>query len=296
MSGKQSEGLISRQYKRNSPFLESWRRIRTNPGAVFGLCLLTLIILMMVYSFFFISYEQVTALDAGNRFQPPSSAHPFGTDDMGRDLFLRTLYGSRYSLAVAFGAVGFGLVIGVFMGAIGGYFGGMVEEVIMRVNDVIASIPALLLGMVIVSVIGPGLKNLLVAVGFSCIAGFTRMTRAAVLTVKGNEYVESSRAIGMSQFRIIFSQVLPNSISPLIVSATSRMATSVLSAAGLSFLGFGVPVPLPEWGALISGGRAYMKLAPHLTLFPGLFIMAMTFACALLGDGLRDALDPRLKT
>ena len=295
MRGKQQENLISRQYKRNSPFMESWRRIRTNPGAVFGLCLLLLIILMTIGSFFFISTDQITTINPSNRFSPPSAEYPFGTDDMGRDLFLRTIYGSRYSLAIGFGAVGFGLVIGVFMGAIAGYFGGTLEEVLMRVTDVIASIPALLLGMVIVSVIGPGLMNLLIAVGFSSIAGFIRMTRAAVLTVKGNEYVESAKAIGMSQFRIIFTQVLPNSISPLIVSATSRMATTILSAAGLSFLGFGVPVPLPEWGALIAGGRAFMKMAPHLTLFPGLFIMAITFACALLGDGLRDALDPRLK-
>ena len=295
MSTKSSEALVSRQYQRNSPFMESWRRIRSNPGAVFGLALMSLIILTMVYSMIFVDYEQVVAMDSKNRFQPPSAQHLFGTDDFGRDVFLRVIYGSRYSLAVAFGAVGIGLVIGIFLGAVSGYFGGILDEIIMRVSDIIASIPALLLGMVIVTILGPGLRNLLVAIAFSCIAGFTRMTRASVLTVVGNEYVEASKAIGMSQYRIIFTQILPNSISPLIVSATARMATSVLSAAGLSFLGFGVSSPTPEWGAMISSGRAFLKMAPHLTLYPGIFIMAMTFACSLLGDGLRDALDPRLK-
>ena len=290
-----SKDLVSIQYKKTSLFLVSWRRIRSNPGAMFGLCLISIIILIALFSIIFIDYEQVTAMDSKMRFQPSSMQHLFGTDEYGRDLFLRVLYGSRYSLVVAFGAVGFGFIIGTFFGAIAGYFGGKVEEVIMRLTDIIAAIPALLLGMVIVTILGPGLKNLLVSIGFSSIATFIRMTRASVLSVKSNEYVEASRAIGMSHFRIIFTQVLPNSVSPLIVTATARMATAVLAAASLSFLGFGISAPTPEWGAMISGGRAYLSMAPHLTFFPGLFIMSMTFACALLGDGLRDALDPRLK-
>jgi len=295
MSRKQSKTLATQEFSRNSLFKETWRRIRTNPGAMFGLCLLALIILAMVYSLFFISYEQITAMNPASRFKTPSITHPFGTDEFGRDIFLRTLYGSRYSLIVAFGAVGFGFVIGTIMGGSAGFFGGMVEEVLMRITDVIASIPALLMGMVIVTLLGPGLRNLLVAIGFSSISEFSRMSRAAVLTVKGSEYVESAQAVGMSKFRILFTQVLPNSMSPLIVTATSRMALAVLSAASLSFLGFGISMPTPEWGAMISGSRAFLTMAPHIALFPGLFIMAMTFACALIGDGLRDALDPKLK-
>lgn len=285
---------ISEKYQREPRILMTWKRLRTNVGAIIGLVILLAIILAMLYSFFFISYADITKMDGKNKYAPPSAEHPFGTDEMGRDLFKRCVYGARYSVAIAFGAVGFGLIIGVFFGSISGYFGGTVDMVIMRLTDIISSIPGTLLGMVIVTILGAKLVNLLIAVGVSCIAGFIRLSRASVLTVRSNEYVESARAIGMSEFRIIFTQVLPNSISPLIVSATARMGTSVLAAAGLSFLGFGVAVPLPEWGALISGSRNFLTYAPHLCYFPGLCIMALAFACALLGDGLRDALDPKL--
>lgn len=289
-----TQSMISIQYKRENRLMEVWKRLRKNPGAVVGLIILCGLVLLMIYSFLFISFEDITVLNSKNRFALPSAEHIFGTDEMGRDLFLRIIYGSRYSLAVAFGSVAIGMIVGIFFGSIAGYFGGKVENLIMRLADIMSSIPAILLGMVIVTILGPTLMNLMIAVGVTAIAGFIRMSRASVLSVKGNEYVESARAIGMSEFRIIFTQVLPNSLSPLIVTATARMATSVLSAAGLSFLGFGISVPYPEWGALISGSRAYLNFAPHLCYFPGLFIMLMAFACALLGDGLRDALDPKL--
>ncbi len=294
MSKNKTLSMISSQYQRENRLLAVWKRLRKNPGAVMGLIILLCIIGLMVYSFLFISYEDITIINSKNRFALPSAQHIFGTDEMGRDLFKRVIYGSRYSLAVAFGSVSIGMVVGIFFGSIAGYFGGWVDNLIMRLSDVLSSIPGILLGMVIVTILGANLTNLLVAVGVTNIASFIRMSRASVLTVKGNEYVESARAIGMSEFRIIFTQVLPNSLSPLIVTATARMATAVLSAAGLSFLGFGITVPNPEWGALISGSRAFLNYAPHLCYFPGLFIMMMAFACALLGDGLRDALDPKL--
>lgn len=289
-----TQSMISSQYQRENRLLSVWKRLRTNVGAVVGLFILSAIILSMVYSFLFISYEDITAINAKNMFALPSAEHLFGTDEMGRDLLTRIIYGSRYSLAVAFGSVAIGMIVGIFFGSIAGYFGGRVENLIMRIADIMSSIPGVLLGMVIVTILGPTLINLMIAVGVASIANFIRMSRASVLTVKNNEFVESARAIGMSEFRIIFSQVLPNSFSPLIVTATARMATSVLSAAGLSFLGFGISVPYPEWGALISGSRSYLNFAPHLCYFPGIFIMLMAFACALLGDGLRDALDPKL--
>lgn len=292
---EKTQSMISSQYQRENRMLAVWKRLRTNIGAVVGLIILSILILMMIYSFLFISYEDITRYNAKNTFAPPSSEHIFGTDEMGRDLFIRIVYGSRYSLAVAFGSVAIGMIVGIFFGAIAGYFGGKIENLIMRIADVMSSIPGVLLGMVIVTILGPTLLNLMIAVGVPAISGFIRMARASVLTVKGNEYVEAARAIGMSEFRIIFTQVLPNSFSPLIVTATARMATSVLGAAGLSFLGFGISVPYPEWGALISGSRSYLNFAPHLCYFPGMFIMLMAFACALLGDGLRDALDPKLK-
>ena len=286
--------MISQQYQKENRFVAIWKRLRTNVGAVIGLCVLIALILLMVYSFFFISYDDITFCDVKNRFAKPSSAHWFGTDEMGRDLFKRVIYGTRYSIAIAFGSVAFGMIFGIFFGALAGFFGGWVDNLIMRACDVIQAIPGTLLGMVLVAILGATLRNLLIAVGVSCISGFVRMTRASVLTVKSNEYVESARAIGMSDLRIIFSQVLPNSFSPIIVIAASRMASSVLSAAGLSFLGFGVAVPNPEWGALISGSRNYLSYAPHLCYAPGVFIMLLAFSCALLGDGLRDALDPKL--
>lgn len=294
MRKSKSATLISKQYRRKGFLIEVWLRLRTNRGAVFGLAVLALFILIMVYTFIFMTPADVSKIDSKSRYLPPSAAHPFGTDDMGRDLFVRVLYGTRYSLAIAFGAVGIGAVIGTFFGSIAGYYGGWTDQIIMRITDVLHSLPGILLGMVIVTILGAGLQTLMIAIGFTVISGFVRMARASVLSVKTSEFVESARAIGMSEFRIVFSQVLPNSISPLIVTFTARMATSVLAAAGLSFLGFGVPVPLPEWGALISAGRNYLTTAPHLTLFPGIFIMLMAFSCALLGDGLRDALDPKL--
>ena len=285
---------LSSQYQKENRSAMVWKRLKANRGAFLGLIILCIMFLMMIYSFIFISYDEISAIDSKHTFQDPSWEHPFGTDEMGRDMLKRTIYGSRYSLAVAFGAVGIGMIIGTFFGCIAGYYGGWVDNLIMRASDVLSSLPGTLLGMVIVTILGAKLINLIIAVGVSCIAGFIRMARASVLTVKANEYVESARAIGMSEFRIIFTQVLPNSLSPLIVTATARMATAVLSAAGLSFLGFGVPVPNPEWGALISGSRNYLRFAPHLCYFPGIFIMLMAFSCALLGDGLRDALDPKL--
>ena len=289
-----SVSMISAQYQKENRALALWNRLKTNKGAVAGLIILILLLLSMVYSFIFISYDDITRLNGALMFAKPSAQHLFGCDELGRDLLARCIYGSRYSIAVGFGSVIIGAIIGVFFGAIAGYFGGWADNLIMRASDVMSSLPGTLLGMVIMSILGAKLINLIIAIGVSCIAGFIRMGRAAVLTTKSNEYVEAARAIGMSELRIIFTQVLPNSLSPLIVTATSRLSTAVLSAAGLSFLGFGVPVPKPEWGALISGSRNYLQLAPHLCYFPGIFIVLMSFSCAVLGDGLRDALDPKL--
>ena len=282
-------------YKKRSRFKESWASLRTNPGAVFGIIVVIIYLLILIAGFIFFTEKDVVAIRPKETFQAPSAAHLFGTDAMGRDLFARIIYGSRYSLTVGFGAVVFGFIVGVAIGAISGYYGGWTDMIIMRLTDVISAIPGTLLCMVFVAMLGPGMKNLLVSIGVSCIVGYIRLARATILSTRGEEYVEAARAIGMPELRIIYTQVLPNSLSPLIVSTSARIATCILSAAGLSFLGFGVPVPLPEWGALISDGRNYLASAPHLTTYPGIFIMVITFACSLLGDGLRDALDPRLK-
>lgn len=295
MNKKSSQMLISQKYDRKGLLSEIWQRIRTNPGAVLGIIVLSILILTMLFGIFFISYEQVTKMNPLQRLKPPSSAHWFGTDEMGRDMFLRVIYGLRYSYSLAIGAVAMAFCIGTFFGSLAGFFGGKVDTIIMRTTDIMSSVPTILLGMVIVSVLGSSTTNLLLAIGVTASPMFVRMSRASVLTVRGNEYVEAAQAIGMSNFRIVYTQALPNALSPLIVSLTSRMGTAILEIASLSFLGFGVKVPLPELGALVSSGRNYINAAPFITIFPGLFIVLTTFSFAMLGDGLRDALDPRLK-
>ena len=288
------KNLIARQYEKKSLLGETWSRVRTNPGALFGLAVLAIIVLMMLYSIFFVNYTDIIRFGT-SRYQPPSAAHLFGTDEMGRDVFQRIMYGSRYSLAVAFGAVMMGTVAGASIGAIGTYYGGFLEELIMRASDILSSIPPLLMGMVIVSILGNSLINVMVAVSISVIPVAIRMTRAAVISVKNQEFIEAAHAIGMSNVRIIFTQVIPNSLSPIIVMVTMRMAIAIIDASSLSFLGFGIQPPTPEWGAMVSTSRHFIRIAPHLSIIPGIFIMVTTFACALLGDGLRDALDPKLK-
>ena len=286
--------LVSKQYKKRSQLGEIFHRLKQNRGAMVGLIIVALLFLTFIGSLL-ISYESVTATNPSTRFLPPSLTHPFGTDNVGRDNFLRTIYGTRYSLLVGFGAASVATIIGVFMGAIAGYFGGILEDLVMRFADVLASIPGMLLGMVIMSVLGQNLMNLIFAVAITAVPIFIRMTRASVISIRNQEFVEASRAIGFSSLRIIFSQVVPNGLSPIIVTFTSSLGISIVVAAALSFLGFGIPVPNPEWGALISGGRNYLRTAPWLMTFPGLFIMVTVLALNLLGDGLRDALDPKLK-
>ena len=287
--------LVTKKYKKRSQLGEIFHRLKKNKGSMVGLVIIVLILLMFLYSIFFVSYEAVTTGVSRDRLSPPSAKYLFGADSMGRDLFLRVLYGSRYSLAIGFGGSGIAAIIGITLGAIAGYYSGVRETLIMRLADVLSSIPALLLGMVIMSVLGSTLPNLIIAVGVTSIPVYIRMTRAAILSVRNQEYVEAARAIGLPNFRIIFSQVLPNGLSPIIVTFTMNLGLIILAASGLSFLGFGIQVPRPEWGTLIAGGREFSRTAPHLLTFPGLFIMITVLAFNMLGDGLRDALDPKLK-
>lgn len=273
-----------------------WHRLKKNKGSMVGLAIIIILILIAILTALFVDYNTVIIkYNVAEHMQPPSWRHPFGTDDMGRDLFWRTLYGARYSLIIGIGATSIALVFGIFFGSMAGFFGGLADDIIMRVMDIFASIPGVLMGMVIVCVLGTSLTNLLLAVGVTAIPAFTRITRASILTIRNQEYVEAARTIGMSNMRIIFTQIIPNGLSPIIVSASSRIGACTISAAGLSFLGFGVPMPTPEWGALISLGRNFFRTAPWLTFFPGIFIIITVLAFNLLGDGLRDALDPKLK-
>lgn len=286
----------SRKYKKRSTFDSLWRQLRKNKGAVIGLALLLLIIVIALISPKIFDYNtQVIANNVKERMQAPSAAHWFGTDDMGRDIFTRVCYGARYSLAVGVVAVMFALVFGVTLGSAAGYIGGVFENITMRICDIFSSIPSVLMAIAVVSALGKSTFNLMIAVGIASTAPFVRVARAAVLTIRSEEYIESARAIGCPEWKIVVTHILPNCVSQIIVQATLRVGSAIISAAQLSFLGLGVPAPAPEWGSMLSAGRAYIRDYSYMTLYPGLAIMVTVLSLNLIGDGLRDALDPKLK-
>lgn len=228
--------LVSKRYRKRSQLGDIFHRLRKNKGSMFGLCIIILLLVILILSFF-IDYNAVTATDLANRYQGPSLKHPFGTDDMGRDMFLRTLYGTRYSLSIGFGATLLAAIVGVIIGSVSGYYGGLVDDLIMRLTDIISSIPAMLLGMVIVSILGGSVVNLIFAVGICSIQYYIRITRASILAIRGQEYVEAAKVIGMSDLRIIFTQILPNAFSPVIVTFSATIGIAILVSASLSFIG-----------------------------------------------------------
>jgi peptide/nickel transport system permease protein len=235
------------------------------------------------------------AMDVRERLQTPSLGHPLGTDNFGRDIFSRIVHAGRISLIIGFVAVGIGAVWGGTIGAVSGYYGGRLDNVLMRAMDVLLSVPQIILAMAIVGVLGASLLNLMVAVGISVLPRYARLMRASALGLRGVEFVEAARAVGKSDLKIVLQDIAPNCLAPLIVLSTLGVAQAILSAATLSFLGLGIQPPTPEWGAMLSDGRQFLRNAPHLTIFPGLAIVAVVMALNLLGDGLRDALDPKLR-
>ena len=274
--------------KKRGHVAEIWRNFRKNTGAMIALGFLIALILMALTIGIWADYDKIISMNIKDRLQWPNANHWFGTDEMGRDLFWRVLYASRYSLAIGFVAVMVSCIIGIPLGAIAGYYGGVVENLIMRISDIFASIPGILMAMVVVAVLGSDVQNLMIAIGISAVPGYVRITRAAVLSVKNEEYIEAVRALGKSEVYIIFRHVLPNCLSPIIANA-------IVSASGLSFLGLGIKPPLPEWGALLNAGNAYVVTHNYMTIFPGLAIMITVLTFNLVGDGLRDAMDPKLK-
>ena len=233
--------------------------------------------------------------DLVNRLQGPSVAHPFGQDEFGRDMLLRMLWGTRYSLFMGSLAIIFSLCIGGVLGAVSGFYGKLTDSIIMRFMDILLAIPSMLLATAIVAALGTSLVNVLIAIGISYIPTFARTVRASVLTVKDQDYIEAARSIGCNDREIIFKYIIPNAMAPIIVQATLGLAGAILSIAGLSFLGLGIQPPTPEWGAMLSNARVYIRDAWHVTVIPGLGIMLTILSLNLMGDGLRDALDPRLK-
>ena len=274
---------------------ETWRRLKKNRGAMFGIAFLVILILATTLASFIYDYDKDIIAMTKDRFLPPCKEHIFGTDNMGRDIFARVLYGAKYSLFISFGSTAIGLVIGLVLGALAGYYGGFIDNVIMRITDIFYAIPYIMLAVVVVSILGTSTMSLLMAMSIGTFASFARIGRAAVMTVRDHEFIEAGRAIGLPTWKIILKHVMPNCLSPIIVQTTLKVGSNIISASSLSFLGVGIAPPTPEWGAMLSDGRSYIRSSGWMCLFPGLAIMFTVLALNLLGDGLRDAMDPKLK-
>ena len=288
--------------KSRSLWADAWRRFKKNKMAIISLVFLLLLALTGVTTLIIdwvtddkIYDSLVISQDLSQRFVPPSSEHVLGLDEFGRDILLRILWGTRYSLFMSVAAVLAAGILGTVIGAVAGYYGGKVDNVIMRFMDVVLSLPYMLLAIAIVAALGPGLVNVLISIAIGYVPEFARVTRASVMTIREREFVEAAKAVGATDRNIIFSQILPNAMAPLIVEVTMAIAGAILSIAGLSFLGLGIQPPLPEWGAMLTNARGYIRDAWHITVFPGLVILITILALNIFGDGLRDALDPKLK-
>ena len=288
--------------KQRSLWQDAWRRFKKNRTAMIGLAfflfliaiaITTLVIDLATGNEFY--RNNVINQDLFGRLQGPSKEHLFGQDEFGRDMLLRMIWAVRYSLFMGSAAVIIGMVCGGVLGAMSGYYGKTVDAVIMRAMDILLAIPSMLLATAIVAALGTSLFNVLLAIAISYIPSFARTVRAAVLTVKDQEFIDAARAIGCHDGEIIFKYIIPNAMAPIIVQATVGLAGAILSIAGLSFLGLGIQPPTPEWGAMLSNARQYIRDAWHVTVIPGMGIMLTILALNLMGDGLRDALDPRLK-
>lgn len=284
----------NRKSKKTNQMKEIWRRFRKSKTAMLGLCLLIFVLSIAIFADVSTPYENAISQSA-DRLDSPSAAHIFGTDELGRDLFARIVHGSRYSLLIGVSTSVLALVIGGLLGAIAAYYGGWVDNIIMRLTDVVMTVPPILLSLAVVAALGGSLRNLLIAITISCVPSMLRLVRSVVLGVVDEDYIEAARSYGASDMRIILKYVIPNALGPIIVTTTMNVANMILSAAGLSFLSLGVQPPAPEWGALLSDAKTYMFTAPHLLYIPGIFIVIAALSFNLAGDGLRDALDPKLK-
>ncbi len=275
------------------------RRLLRHPGGVAGLLVTVCFFAGALLAPWLSPYDPL-AQNLEQRLQAPSQAHLMGTDDFGRDIFSRVMYGARISLTVGFIAIGIAVTGGLVLGLIAGFYttgrwGRLIDHAIMRTGDIMLAFPTVLLAIAIVTAFGPGLRNAMLAIAIIYLPRFVRIVRASVLVEKGQTYIEAGQALGVSNQRLLFRHLLPNALSPVIVQATLGLAEAIIEAAALSFLGLGATPPTPEWGAMLSEGRSYLRLAPWVTFFPGMAIFLIVVSFNLLGDGLRDALDPRLR-
>lgn len=288
-------GDMPYSYKKKSVLSDFWRQLTRSKAAMFGLILLVVIVLMAVIGPFVIPYERAIAQNAGSRLLPPSLQHWFGTDNYGRDIFCRIVHGAKYSLSIGAAAVLLGVSAGCLLGTVSGYYGGVVDNVIMRITDCIVCIPSTLLALTIVAALGGGLGKVLIALILSNIPVYTRIIRSTILNVTEQDYIQAAKASGTPDWLIIWKHVLPNAIGVIIVQATMTFGDVIITASTMSFLGLGIQPPTPEWGSMLSEGKSFMLHSTSIMFFPGAAIVLTALALNLLGDGLRDALDPRLR-
>ncbi len=287
---------MKRKLKKKGRGKEIWRRFKKSKTAMAGLFIFICIMLVVIFADAIVPYSVSISQKISNRFiSPGSEGHLFGTDNFGRDIMARIVHGSRNSLLVGIGAVTIGIIIGGLLGAVAGFYGGFADAAIVRTMDTIMCIPLMLLILSIVAALGASLINVLIAMMIANVPQYTRIVRAAVLSVVGQDYIEAAKACGTPNFWIIIKHVIPNAIGPIIVQATMAVGTMIINAAGISFLGMGIQPPTPEWGAMLNEAKNYMIDYPYTVIFPGLAIGLTALSLNLMGDGLRDALDPKLK-
>lgn len=280
--------------KSRSQFLTVMKALSRNKMAIVGLIILIILVFAGTFAHVIAPYDYA-AQDLQNAFQHPNAQHLFGTDEFGRDIFSRIIYGARMSLLVGFVSVGIAVIVGGALGAVAGYYGKRIDNIIMRLMDILLAVPQTLLAIAIVAALGTGLVNLMIAVGISSVPTYARIVRVSVLTIREEEYIEAARASGTSNTKIIMKHILPNCVAPVIVQVTLGIASAILTAAGMSFIGLGIQPPEAEWGNMLSSGRDYIRGYSYMTMFPGLAIVITVLSLNLLGDGLRDALDPKLR-
>lgn len=289
-------GSVGMTVKKRGYWSSAVLRYMKNKTAVFGLFIFLFLAFVSLTADFFFDYDtQALGQNLQDRFLAPCAQYPFGTDNLGRDMFIRIVYGARISLLVGIVVAVGSLAVGTVIGAVAGYYGGRIDEILMRLTDVFMAIPSMLLAICIVAAMGNSIPNLLLANIIAHVPRFARLVRSNVLSLKSSEYIEAARLSGANDRDIILRHILPNSIGTLIVQATLTMAHAILTVASLSFVGLGIAAPTPEWGTMLSAGKEYMRLHPHLVIVPGIAITLAVMSFNLMGDGLRDALDPRLK-
>ena len=294
MFGKRRKKDLSKA-RSSTGFADVWYRFRKNKLAVVSVFILAVIALAILTAPLYIDYDKAIVQDMSIRFQPPSREHPFGTDLYGRDLLARVIYGGRISLFAGLAIIFFSFVFGVLIGSISGFFGGRVDQILMRFVDIFMAVPTIFLAMAIVTALGEGVRNIIIAFVICNIPSYSRIVRSSTMTLRNMEYVEAAKCYGSSNLHIILKHIIPNGIGPVIVTATISLGTAILCISSLGFLGLGISAPTPEWGTLLADNRAFIRYYPYLGILPGVAIIVTVMCVNFIGDGLRDALDPKMK-